>query len=416
MNRNDIIDTDNFHKKSHQLYDIIYKHQDIDSIIDAASLVFENSLILSDNSFSVIACTSFVDTYNPNPDDALWEFISLNRYYPSEYTDYALDNRLHTRLINPEPEISKDEGFKARYYSRKIYVDEKNIGFVTLVEHRRPITEDDTYLLKEFTHVLKVALERIKMKKESSDDKYSYVISELLTSKPDSSRLRNRLNYSGLNPLTYLNVLIFKKMSLERDIPVEYLLRSTEGFVSGGKGVVYSEDSVAFIAMRSNLEDDCITDRDALSDFLKKRNIALGISYTYKNIGNSSLHVKDAEYAIEAGRRLHPRNLIYDYEKYCVYSAISKNLSPDDCLSLVNPRIGMIREYDRMHGTDYYETLRAYLESNLKMNATAKALNLHRNTVDYRITKLKESFGIDPEDGILALGYRVSFYLFDILT
>lgn len=416
MNRNDIIDTDNFHKKSHQLYDIIYKHQNIDSIIDAASLVFENSLILSDNSFSVIACTSFVDTYDPNPDDALWEFISVNRYYPPEYTDYALDNQLSARLINPEPEISKDEGFKARYYSRKIYVDEKNIGFVTLVEHIRPITEEDTYLLKEFTHVLKVALERSRMKKESSDEKYSYVISELLTSRPDSNRLRNRLSYSGINPLSYLNVVIFKKMSLERDMPVEYLLRSTERFVSGGKGVVYNEDSVAFIAMRDELEDDCITDRAALSDFLKKRNITVGISYTYKNIGNSSLHVKEAEYAIDAGRKLHPAALIYDYEKYCIYSAISRHLSSDDCLSLVNPRIGMIREYDRLHGTDYYDTLRAYLESNLSMNATAKAMNLHRNTVDYRITKLKESFGIDPEDGMSALGYRISFYLFDILT
>lgn len=82
-------------------------------------------------------------------------------------------------------------------------------------------------------------------------------------------------------------------------------------------------------------------------------------------------------------------------------------------MSLVNPRIGLVREYDRMHGTDYYDTLKAYIESDLSMSLTAKRLNLHRNTVDYRISRLRDSFGIDPDNGMLAMGYRLSFYLFD---
>lgn len=413
MEEKDIRNSVSFHEKSHMLYDIIYRTKDINTIIDKASLIFENSLILSDNSFSVIACTSFVDSYNLTLDDDLWEFISEKRYYPPEYIDYALDNRLSGRLSPSHTGISKDEGYKARYYSRKIYVDEKNVGFVTLVEHKRPISEEDTYLLSEFTHVLKVALERSHMKKESSDEKYRYVISELLTSKPDSGRLKNRLSYAGIKPLSYLNVIVFKKMSLDRDLSVEYLLKITDRYVSGGKGVVFGEDTAAYIAMRNELEGNVITDRDGLFNLLKKHGLAMGISYTYKNIGNSSLHVEEAISSIEVGHPMDPHCLIYDYEKYCVFAAINRNILQEECMSLVNPRIGLVREYDRMHGTDYYNTLKAYIESDLSMSLTAKRLNLHRNTVDYRITRLRDSFGIDPDNGMLAMGYRLSFYLFD---
>ena len=60
-----------------------------------------------------------------------------------------------------------------------------------------------------------------------------------------------------------------------------------------------------------------------------------------------------------------------------------------------------ICQYDEQKGTEYFETLFAYLNSRFSLNETAQTLNIHRNTVVYRIRQLSERFGIDfdsPEE------------------
>lgn len=55
-------------------------------------------------------------------------------------------------------------------------------------------------------------------------------------------------------------------------------------------------------------------------------------------------------------------------------------------------------QYDAAHGTEYLETLSSYLRQNRSVKAAARELHLHRNTVNYRVGRLRELFGLDLED------------------
>ena len=55
-------------------------------------------------------------------------------------------------------------------------------------------------------------------------------------------------------------------------------------------------------------------------------------------------------------------------------------------------------QYDAAHGTEYLETLSNYLRQNRSVKAAARELHLHRNTVNYRVGRLRELFGLDLED------------------
>ena len=193
---------------------------------------------------------------------------------------------------------------------------------------------------------------------------------------------------------------------------MEYMIKASRGFISGSKGVPLGERRAAFISMRNNLTDDIFIDSDKAFAFFRRRNIKVGISCTFKNIGNTFLHVAEAERAIVIGSQVKPDDIVYDYERFSVLAAIDDCLDSDGRRGLVNPKLGMIRDYDRIHGTDYYETLKCYMESDLNKNLTAQKMNIHRNTVEYRINRLIEAYGIDPNDGELAMSYRLSFFLF----
>lgn len=67
--------------------------------------------------------------------------------------------------------------------------------------------------------------------------------------------------------------------------------------------------------------------------------------------------------------------------------------------------VGRILEHDAAHGTDYAVTLRAWLDGFGDTGAVAAALNVHRNTLRYRMQRICELSGMrldDPEERLMA--------------
>ena len=75
---------------------------------------------------------------------------------------------------------------------------------------------------------------------------------------------------------------------------------------------------------------------------------------------------------------------------------------------LMHPAVRELEAYDRRHGTDYCRTLLSYILHHHSLQDTCISLNLHRNTVLYRVNKLKYDFGIDLDDMTESLGLIIS--------
>lgn len=55
---------------------------------------------------------------------------------------------------------------------------------------------------------------------------------------------------------------------------------------------------------------------------------------------------------------------------------------------------------DRDRGTEYLPSLRAFFESGGDLTAAARSLFVHRNTLKYRLTRIRDTFGVDIEDPV----------------
>lgn len=64
------------------------------------------------------------------------------------------------------------------------------------------------------------------------------------------------------------------------------------------------------------------------------------------------------------------------------------------CISVLKP----LAESDRKSGTDYVNTLEIYLQKNCSLVEAAEALYIHRNTMVYRIARIKELLNMDFTD------------------
>ena len=68
-------------------------------------------------------------------------------------------------------------------------------------------------------------------------------------------------------------------------------------------------------------------------------------------------------------------------------------------------------DYDANNDTDYTETLECYIESGCNVSEVAQRLFIHRNTVNYRLRKIREITGDDMTDVGILVDYKIAFLI-----
>jgi sugar diacid utilization regulator len=70
---------------------------------------------------------------------------------------------------------------------------------------------------------------------------------------------------------------------------------------------------------------------------------------------------------------------------------------PDEVRSFYRDTVEPLVRYDDQYRSDLLGTLEEYLASDCNMNATARAIFAHRHTVAYRLDRVRELTGLDPQ-------------------
>ena len=73
-------------------------------------------------------------------------------------------------------------------------------------------------------------------------------------------------------------------------------------------------------------------------------------------------------------------------------------MSPEDVplADLASEALHPLEVFDAAHGAELLPTLEAFLDLNGSVAAVASALDLHRNSVRYRLAQIVELTGYDP--------------------
>ncbi len=93
------------------------------------------------------------------------------------------------------------------------------------------------------------------------------------------------------------------------------------------------------------------------------------------------------------------------------------NINNTDILkNLYNKYLGPLNEYDMLHNTDYENILKIYLKNNCSIQAVSKKTYTHRNTINYRIKKIKEIINSQLDDSEEIFNFLLAFHIKDILS
>jgi purine catabolism regulator len=147
----------------------------------------------------------------------------------------------------------------------------------------------------------------------------------------------------------------------------------------------------------------------ALCDELQRR---LGDANSLVAVGAGRVHVgltgirqshQEAKQALTIGRRLNGLGGLTRFEDLGVYRLIFAAEQIPELTAFHDETLAKLIDYDRGHSGDLINTLRAFFAANCGPKEAAGLLEVHRNTVLYRLQRVQEITGLDLDDADVRL-------------
>ncbi|MFA9466378.1 MAG: PucR family transcriptional regulator [Velocimicrobium sp.] len=142
--------------------------------------------------------------------------------------------------------------------------------------------------------------------------------------------------------------------------------------------------------------------------------IILGISDTIHSISKIGQSYKRAYFSLSLAELWKRSYLVFD--ELGIFQLLFCTMDPDLLPSIYKNKLGVLEQYDKEHATDYLNTLRFYLLSDCNLIETAARLYTHRNTVVYRIRKIKDLLGSELNNSSIKFDLLMAFYIKEFLS
>ena len=144
---------------------------------------------------------------------------------------------------------------------------------------------------------------------------------------------------------------------------------------------------------------------EGFAELLRRYGFYGGCSLPFTELSEVHIHYAEAAYTAD---HMPAGSLLDEFRNYALSYALEKiriSMKTDP----IHPDVRMLTDYDRKHHTDFAHTLDVYLREERSQSRTAAKLNLHRNTLTYRLQRIRGLLTCDPDDENIRLHLLLSF-------
>ena len=382
------------------------RHESLPDIFAFAQTIFANPLMLSNSAMEFWSITGALPEHFY---DTVWTPALQKGYCP-------LENYYHIWCQSTEDPFSYNHAFIVKgkpisthnYLFRNLSDDERYYGSFELIDAFEPFSGADlafaeclgdmisTSLQSEYgDNILsssKAPLLDLLEGKEVQCDIVQFALNVLNWNTHDPYRVVISEHQGAFND--HQSARIQARKRVQRAFPHAVIFDGPDGFY----GILRECDHPA-------LPQESIV-QELRELFAPPFCINLGISSTMTDFNNLSAALKQAKYAIGCARAKHNEEQSLDDERFIsaarfddyYFDAFVETLEASDFRVMLDiAPVSTLLQSDLNNQTEYVSTIVAYFENGFNIHDTAEALHIHRNTLSYRLKRIKHLSGIDCE-------------------
>ncbi len=133
-----------------------------------------------------------------------------------------------------------------------------------------------------------------------------------------------------------------------------------------------------------------------------------GIGRLAKDVQQISQSYREAQQALEIGRRLFGEGKIHYFARLGIYRLLFHLYGHQELSDFYQETLGPLAESDSRSNNALIETLECFFNCNGNLSETARTMHLHRNSLLYRLGRIEELLGQSLEDPELRLSLLIA--------
>lgn len=269
------------------------------------------------------------------------------------------------------------------------------LGVILLVDPGDTAGEHELMALEHGATILAMELARVRSLAESELRIRRDLVDELLTGTDEESALSRAtaLNYDLQRPH---RVLVVEGRGRSKDNDVLFqAVRHAAREESAGSLLVARGTQVVLLA---DAEADWEKLRAAVLRELGGGRARVGVGERCESIADFPRSYRQAKLALRLLAVAEWDDRVVRFDDLGVYRLLAGIEDMDEVDRFVKRWIGELLAYDRQRGTDLVRTLAHYLDRGGSYEATSAALIVHRNTLKYRLQRIRQITGLDLSD------------------
>lgn len=284
------------------------------------------------------------------------------------------------------------------------------LGHLTVLEKNRPLNRGDLQIMELLPELLEPGLTHLYKEKQ----KHAPILSSLLKGFPLSGSDLKQLELRN----SWLSEHTFQVFLLSPQDPATKLDARETGALFGALRNAFPDDLFgleddSMVLLANNTLLDSTVRLMRLSQLARLNNLRLAYSLPVRGLENASLLWKQALYTFRLGSVREPEAVLHDFYSYAVDYLITTSNSYAALTAACHPDVLTLWPQHPDGKDVLYKTLKAYLAHERSITKAYSALNIHKNTLLYRLNKLTEILHYNLDDPYTREYMQLSFFLME---
>jgi len=380
--------------------------ESLDEFADLISQVLKCPITIEDANHRLLAYS----THDERTDPARVSTIIGRRVPEKVINQLWKEGTIPALLSTREPIRVKnmnDIGLNNRV-AISIWKQDEVLGFIWAIEIDKRLSDEDFDLLKKAADAAKNKLLQLQTRKNKKEEHSQEFFWKLLTGhlKGEKEIIENFQSLK-ITPAPSFAVVVFqfrKNITSKEEQLISYLLKTSQRL----KIMLNTIDCNQLILLVSATNiDEPFHELDHFAQtFIWKMNDRYGIMeitpvyssiyMDYQLIGKAFGETL-AVLSIKEKFPIETKN-IYNYQKLGIYQLFELILEKRRNEDYENYSLKRLHQYDKKHNSNLVETLEVFLNLDNNINDAAKELNVHANTLNYRLKRITEIGDVNFKD------------------
>lgn len=394
-----------------------YSYDRLEDVADHISEVLNCPITIEDVNHRLLAYSTHSDYTDPARTSTI-----IGRRVPEKVINKLWkDGTIPALLKTNEPVRVKqinEVGLSSRV-AISIWKNSEVIGFIWALESQKTLSEKELHLLKLAAESVKNKLLPYQARKRKNEQRSQEFFWKLLTGHISEEReIADGFHQLGIGVPSSYSVLIVRlknEIDEKTEKQLHYLLETTQQVQVLLATLDYNE-LIILASPKKGLNGQPFNDlkqfaaniQKQLEERYKLHDCTLSIGGMYELITRVDQSYQEALSVLKVKERFAAETKhLFSFSELGIYQYLDVLAEKRKHANYPNYSLTRLEAYDREHNSNLVETLEQFIECDSNVNTAAKKLNIHVNTLNYRLKRIGNIAEIDLKN----INEKFSIYL-----